>query len=60
MVTGEDTSAVAEVRVEALRQLMKHPVRANKFRSRLNKLAKNDPMDSVRLQAADTLAALKT
>ena len=60
MTVGEDTSAVAEVRVEALRQLMKHPVRANKFRSRLNKLAKNDPMDSVRLQAAATLAALKT
>lgn len=58
MQLAEDESAPLEARNEALRQLGKQGSRANRFRSRIQKLAKTDPTESIRLQATSTLTSL--
>ena len=55
MHLAEDTTAEVKVRREAIRQLGLQRSRASSFKSRLNKLAKTDPTESIRTEALTAL-----
>lgn len=58
--TAESTSAPAEARVAALEQLSRHVDGGKSYVSRIKKLAKSDPTESIRLAAMAALNQLET
>lgn len=60
MVIAESPGTKPLVVVSALRTLAQHKMSANRFRSRIKKIAKSHHSTSVRQQASATIAALET
>lgn len=58
MEFSEDTNADMTARAEAIKQLAKHGDQAKQYRPRINRLAKSDPAELIRLEAVSSLSAI--